>query len=206
MAINAAAMPGATTLRLVEPASEIAWNDDMMPHTVPNKPMYGVMEAVVARNGTRCSSLAISVVEARSSARSTPSRLLSVGRDAGSAGRWSPDLRGEFCIARLKQTDERTRRQARADGLHLGEATAFSEDREKLGVLLRDASELAILVGNHAPRHRRKQQEHEHDRLLDPMSLHDERDDVERGLRILESQDHQAKRAQRHLHYAVMQW
>jgi hypothetical protein len=38
------------------------------PHTVPNSPMNGVMLAVVARNGTRFSSLPTSALVARSSA------------------------------------------------------------------------------------------------------------------------------------------
>ena len=83
-------MPGATTPRLVEPAPAMSANALMIPNTVPNKPMYGVMDAVVARNGTRCSSFATSVVDARSNARSTASRLLKVGRAAGAPGLASP--------------------------------------------------------------------------------------------------------------------
>ena len=59
----------------------------MMPHTVPNSPMYGVMLAVVARKMSRFSSRETSVPAARSSARSSASRLFSVGRDAAAAGR-----------------------------------------------------------------------------------------------------------------------
>jgi hypothetical protein len=81
----------------------------MIPHTVPNNPMYGVMDAVVARNATRCSSLAISVVDARSSARSTPSRLLNVGRD-GSLSRpvftGRSHLRREFCVRGIEEPDQ----------------------------------------------------------------------------------------------------
>src|SRR6185503_3824444 len=86
-------MPGATTLRLVDPAPAIDWKADMMPQTVPKSPMYGEIDAVVARNATRCSSRAISVVDARSNARSTPSMLLRVGRDAASPGRESAGAR-----------------------------------------------------------------------------------------------------------------
>ena len=50
-------------------------NAVMMPHTVPNSPMNGVMLAVVARNVTRFSSLFTSIDDARSSARSTAVRL-----------------------------------------------------------------------------------------------------------------------------------
>jgi hypothetical protein len=79
-------MPGATTERPALPAPAMSWNDVMIPHTVPNSPMNGVMLAVVARNITRCSSLFISTVVARRSARSTASRLFSVGRPAGAPG------------------------------------------------------------------------------------------------------------------------
>src|SRR3954469_22882536 len=73
-------MPGATTPRLDDPCAPICWNEFMMPQTVPNRPMNGVMLAVVARNGRRASSFVISTVVARSSARSTASRLLRIGR------------------------------------------------------------------------------------------------------------------------------
>ena len=53
----------------------------MMPHTVPNSPMYGEMLAVVARNLTCFSSRCISTPDARSKARSSASKLLRVGRE-----------------------------------------------------------------------------------------------------------------------------
>ena len=86
MAISASAIPGPTRRRLDEPVALMLWNELMIPHTVPNSPMNGVMLAVVARNGTRLSSFVISTVVARSSARSTASRLFSVGRPAAGAG------------------------------------------------------------------------------------------------------------------------
>ena len=61
-------------------------NAPMIPQTVPNRPMNGVMLAVVARKVTRCSSLLISTAEARSSARSSAARLLSVGLDGATPG------------------------------------------------------------------------------------------------------------------------
>ena len=80
-------MPGATTPRLDDPGrADAAETRIMIPHTVPNSPMNGVMLAVVARNGTWRSSFASSTVVARSSARSTASRLLKVGRPAAAAG------------------------------------------------------------------------------------------------------------------------
>ena len=59
---------------------------DMMPQTVPNRPMNGVMLAVVARNVTRFSSLFTSADEARNNARSTAARLFRVGRGAAAPG------------------------------------------------------------------------------------------------------------------------
>ena len=62
--------PGPTTVRLVEPCRR--WlKAIMMPDTVPNRPMNGVMLAVVARNVHACSSLFTSVVRRASNARST---------------------------------------------------------------------------------------------------------------------------------------
>ncbi len=62
------------------------WNDIMIPHTVPNSPMNGVMLATVARKGRRFSSLLTSTDEARSNARSTAARLFKVGRTAAVSG------------------------------------------------------------------------------------------------------------------------
>ena len=85
VAMSASAMPGATTARSVEPWAPMFEKADMMPQTVPNRPMNGVMLAVVARNVTRFSSLLTSADEARSNARSTAARLFKVGRGAGAA-------------------------------------------------------------------------------------------------------------------------
>ncbi len=41
-------MPGATTLRLVDPCSPMFWKARMIPHTVPKSPMNGVMRATGA--------------------------------------------------------------------------------------------------------------------------------------------------------------
>ena len=41
VASSASAMPGATTARLVDFEPAIAWNEVMMPTTVPNRPMNG---------------------------------------------------------------------------------------------------------------------------------------------------------------------
>ena len=61
----------------------------MIPHTVPNRPMNGVMLAVVARKGTRFSSLLTSTDDARSK-RAIDGRQALQGRTwrgaAGTAG------------------------------------------------------------------------------------------------------------------------
>ena len=85
-------MPGATTPRFVEPVWPIPWNAAMIPHTVPNSPMYGVMLAVVARNVTRFSSLLTSTAAARKSARSSACRLRKVGRGAEVGGLAAPGV------------------------------------------------------------------------------------------------------------------
>ena len=51
VAISASEMPGATTARFAEPCVPMLWNDVMMPHTVPKRPMNGAELAVVARKG-----------------------------------------------------------------------------------------------------------------------------------------------------------
>ena len=117
----------------------------MIPQTVPNSPMNGVMLAVVARNGTRFSSLFTSTTDARISARSTAVRLLRVGRAAAAGGlarrrhRRSdlPQLGGELGVAGLEQADERAVAERAADGLHLGELVAAAEHVEKARRLAR---------------------------------------------------------------------
>ena len=90
VAISASAMGPLTTARSVEPCEPMFMKAVMIPHTVPNRPMNGVMLAVVARNVSRFSSLATSMDEARSSARSTAVMLFKVGRTAGVAGLAAP--------------------------------------------------------------------------------------------------------------------
>ncbi|MNN92084.1 hypothetical protein D3C76_1706550 [compost metagenome] len=48
-----------------------------MPHTVPNRPMYGLVEPTVARNGRLCSSFSSSREMATRMARPTPSMTAS---------------------------------------------------------------------------------------------------------------------------------
>jgi hypothetical protein len=73
VAINASAIPGAT----VDSVACCTWdkprNEFMMPHTVPNKPIYGLTEPTVARNCKPFSSSISCAVIATCKARSTPS-------------------------------------------------------------------------------------------------------------------------------------
>ena len=201
-------MPGATTLRLVDPCTPMFWNAKMMPHTVPNSPMNGVMLAVVARNGTRFSSLLTSALVARSSARSTASRLLKVGRGAPAAGLASPSgffcaqLRVELGVAGLEDADERTLRDARADRLHLGELGALAEHLEKRPRVALGAAVLPDLVENDAPGDGGEEEQDEEDALRERRGARDELNEihsagprVRRALR-LEGEGHVSKRAQ----------
>ena len=86
----------------------------MMPHTVPNSPMNGVMLAVVARNGTR--SLELGDLDRRgaqqrpvdappgSSALDAPARGVP---DCRVAGAGLPQLRVQLGVAGLEDPDER---------------------------------------------------------------------------------------------------
>ncbi len=70
VASSASAMPGATTARLVDFEPAIAWNEVMMPTTVPNRPMKGADDPIEARKPRRPSSRSISRVSASSIALS----------------------------------------------------------------------------------------------------------------------------------------
>ena len=127
----------------------------MIPHTVPNRPMYGVMLAVVARNGTRLSSLFTSTADARSSARS------SAGEASKSRTRRGDrlDLAGSApdataCSARRNRPGRSRRagsRQVLADRLYFRELAAAAEDIEKGGRLSLSAVERPQFVENDAP-------------------------------------------------------
>ena len=75
VANSASAMWGPTVSRVALPLSAIDWNATMMPMTVPNRPMNGAADAVVARNGVPDSSRVVSSVCALRSARTMLSRL-----------------------------------------------------------------------------------------------------------------------------------
>src|SRR4026209_1530693 len=60
VANKASARPGATTARLVFFEIAIAWNEFMIPHTVPNRPTKGAVEPTVASTRSRLSSCDIS--------------------------------------------------------------------------------------------------------------------------------------------------
>jgi len=61
VAISASDMPGATTARLADPFAPMPLNEFIMPHTVPKRPINGVVLPVVARNETALSILLISM-------------------------------------------------------------------------------------------------------------------------------------------------
>src|SRR5260370_39515552 len=91
--INASEIPGATATIDVEPEAPIALKADMMPQTVPKRPMKGHAEAVVARNVSDRVRREISAPAALSRALSIPlmflmrSRALAVTDVEGSSAR-----------------------------------------------------------------------------------------------------------------------
>ena len=178
VAISASAMPGPTVARFVEPVRPMRWNVIRIPHTVPNRPMNGATLAIVARNGTRFSSLFTSTAAARSSARSTAARLLRIGRGAASPGlaacAGDPELRVQLRVASLKHADERTGRQRRADRLHFGELRAAAKDVEKRRRLSPDGPIRQRLLKDDRPRNNRQQnQDCENDEVDGPRLAQD---------------------------------
>jgi hypothetical protein len=91
--MSASEMPGATATMDVDPDTPIALKADMIPQTVPKRPMNGQAAAVVARNVSHRVRRDTSAPAARSSARSMPlmflmrSRMLVVAAVAGSSER-----------------------------------------------------------------------------------------------------------------------
>jgi hypothetical protein len=84
VAMSASEIPGATTARVADPRIPIPRKASMIPHTVPKRPMKGVVEPVVARNPRALSILVCCEVRACRMARlifSLPlsSRLKEVG-------------------------------------------------------------------------------------------------------------------------------
>ncbi|MEY9581965.1 hypothetical protein ABIA15_000722 [Sinorhizobium fredii] len=70
VASSASAIPGATTARLVDFEPAIAWNEVMIPTTVPKRPMKGADEPIVASEPSRASSDSDSRASVTSMARS----------------------------------------------------------------------------------------------------------------------------------------
>ncbi|MNL64909.1 hypothetical protein D3C87_1891780 [compost metagenome] len=60
VASSASAIPGATTARFVDFEPAMAWNEVMMPTTVPNRPTKGPAEPIVASELSRASSVSAS--------------------------------------------------------------------------------------------------------------------------------------------------
>ena len=65
VAIRASAMPGPTARNVAVSALDKPMKDVSTPHTVPNNPMNGATDAVVARNVRRVSSNVTSAVADR---------------------------------------------------------------------------------------------------------------------------------------------
>ena len=61
VAMSASAIPGATTASEADPTLPIPMKEFMIPHTVPKRPIKGVVDPVVARKVRYLSSLAASV-------------------------------------------------------------------------------------------------------------------------------------------------
>ena len=127
-------MPGATTARLVDPAAAMPWNDDHDPPHGAEQPdvrrdrrrrrekRHAVLELGDLR-GRRAQQRAIHGFQTPEGwTRAPVARLVLAG---------AAQLRVQLRVARLKEPDERTRRQARAHGLHFREAAALAEDVEE---------------------------------------------------------------------------
>ena len=80
VAISASEMPGATIAIVALCTAPIAWNERMMPTTVPNRPTYGLVLLTVARNARLCSSRSTSRSCDTRIARRAPSMSWSVER------------------------------------------------------------------------------------------------------------------------------
>ncbi len=87
VAIKASEMPGATTASEALPVVPIPWKAPIIPQTVPNRPIKGAVEPVVARKVRYFSNRWVSWVVARRNARPTIS-VVSICREKspGSAG------------------------------------------------------------------------------------------------------------------------
>ena len=75
VANNASAIPGATTARLEFCSAAMAAKLRMMPHTVPNRPMNGATEPVVARKFRRLARRSVSAAIVASIAVASRSRV-----------------------------------------------------------------------------------------------------------------------------------
>ena len=93
VANSASAMPGATTARFVVCACEIPMKLSMMPHTVPNNPMNGAVEPMVARSPVARINWRPSVASVRSSRDATRSLIPTAGA--------APDSLISFVAARI---------------------------------------------------------------------------------------------------------
>ena len=135
-------MPGATTPRLVSPprrspgtqshdAPHRAEQTDERRDARRRRQKRDAVLQLVQLDGRRAQQRAVDGIEALQ--RWTRRRPLPAWRSLGPA---AAQLRVQLRVAGLEQTDERARRQRRADGLHFGELAALAEDVEERRRLL----------------------------------------------------------------------
>src|SRR5262249_37059663 len=77
-------------------------------------------------------------------------------------------LRGQFGVAGLKESDERALREGSTHRLHFGKLAAAAEDLEELRRLFHAAAVHEDLVENDSPRHDGKQREDDENGLRNP--------------------------------------
>ena len=171
VAISASAMPGPTVLRLDEPVAPICRNELMIPHTVPNSPMNGRDARGRREKRHRLSSFVISTVVARSSARSTASRLFRVGRPAAGDGFCGVGLRRPAAARSAPRSRTGTARRAgcpRASGQTACTSEnllLFRNTSRNVAVWRSSAPERPELVEDDPPGGGREQQQDQQERL-----------------------------------------
>ena len=99
VASSASAMPGATTERLVFFEAAIAWNEVMMPHTVPKRPMKGPAEPTVASTRSRRSS--------RSTSRASVTSITRSMRPPSPCSERTPEFVGALPLAHRRHEQRR---------------------------------------------------------------------------------------------------
>ena len=171
VATSASAIPGATTPRFVEPGLSDAFErrhdppdrpeeSDERRHAGSRREKRDVLFQFVDLHHRRAQQRPVHCRKALQCW--TTARRLRIGRVGHVRARLS-QLRGQFGVTRLKETDERARGERTTDRLHFRELVAASKDVEELRRLLPRASERPQLVEDDPPRHDRDHaQDEEH--------------------------------------------